>query len=81
MYHLGGTYAWYMMTSKRNIFNHLYNNYNCGIIKEVRCVEKLELRLAKHINGTTFNLRCLQEKSFLLVVEFNLKVKTILKGI
>ena len=50
------------MTSGRNIFNHLYNNYDNRIIKEVECVEKLELRLARHRTARTLNLRCIQEK-------------------
>ena len=54
--------AWYKMTSERNIFNHLYKNYDHGIIKEVRFIEKLELRLAKHKTARSFNLGCLQEK-------------------
>ena len=51
-----------MMTPERNIFNHLYNNYDCGIIKEVRCIEKLEFTVAKDRAARTFNLSCLQEK-------------------
>ena len=51
-----------MMTSARNKFNHLYNSFDHGIIKELRCVEKLEPRLAKHKTARIFILRCLQEK-------------------
>ena len=52
-----------MMTSERNIFNSLYNNYDCEIIKKVRYIEKLEDKLVKHRNARTFNLECLKEKA------------------
>ena len=50
------------MTSEKNIINHLNNNYDRGIIKEVRRIEKLEHRLAKRRNARTLTLDAFRKK-------------------
>ena len=65
----------YTSTKLMNFFKNLRSNHGPDLVKNVRTVEKLERRIARHQNHLVFTLRCRDEK----VVPPSLKLKCPIK--